>query len=365
MSWNKNSSGVHESKSSQPPCEAVSWNSNAINITIWHFGQPPCEAVSWNAVLHTPNLFPSVSLLVRLWVEITALQNLHPCLHVSLLVRLWVEISIYHHLLSNVWLSASLWGCELKYLRINYNVIKSWSASLWGCELKCDTVLLLLMTYHVSLLVRLWVEIRIINSYSKKEQGQPPCEAVSWNFSTFIRMCEECSQPPCEAVSWNSTAFWLSSAFKSQPPCEAVSWNNLPIRLFHFLPGQPPCEAVSWNINSQCSTILIHGQPPCEAVSWNINSQCSTILIHGQPPCEAVSWNIIFVGIPCKYLVSLLVRLWVEIFCFLSTKKGTQSASLWGCELKFWNFFQCFVNCKVSLLVRLWVEILVSVIIIT
>ena len=55
-----------------------------------------------------------------------------------------------------------------------------------------------------------------------------------------------------------------------------------------------------------------------------------------QPLREAVSWNVIFRMVcPFRYAVSLFVRLWVEMFC----QK---------------NYF---TRCFVSLFVRLWVEI--------
>ena len=144
------------------------------------------------------------------------------------------------------------------------------SASLWGCELKWWKFLNSLM------LIR-----------------QPPCEAVSWN-------TEHLTYPTRNAVSllvrlWVEMIFawykadlsvvsllvrlWVEitqatvmyGAQDSQPPCEAVSWNTLPPFHYHYHPCQPPCEAVSWNM-------------------------------------EKVR------GYTADRIVSLLVRLWVEIF---------------------------------------------------
>ena len=75
----------------QPPCEAVSWNdisvlflffdSVSLLVRLWvemhdkpklsesQGSQPPCEAVSWNAKAITKAQNDNVSLLVRLWVE--------------------------------------------------------------------------------------------------------------------------------------------------------------------------------------------------------------------------------------------------------------------------------------------------------
>ena len=190
-------------------------------------GQPPCEAVSWNNNFRSAVYqLPEVSLLVRLWVEIYMAFKDREKELVSLLVRLWVEIFWQHlkairfqSILSTRLVSwnilaalkgkqlrssASLWGCELKSLykgktaqlkmrqppceAVSWNALDKLhnqtgtkSASLWGCELKYRCLGYWLELITVSLLVRLWVEIwKILQQYYRKE-GQPPCEAVSWN----------------------------------------------------------------------------------------------------------------------------------------------------------------------------------------
>ena len=122
-------------------------------------GQPPCEAVSWNFLLKKGS-----------WQ--TA--------QVSLLVRLWVEITLMKHKKTETG-SASLWGCELKCFRNRYLTTSVLSASLWGCELKCKKK----------------VVYRLIGR-------QPPCEAVSWNATQQMLETDARCQPPCEAVSWNT-----------------------------------------------------------------------------------------------------------------------------------------------------------------
>ena len=82
-------------ESCQPPCEAVSWNVSQQKCGYSHYRQPPCEAVSWNVVHDRCAYKPS---------------------HVSLLVRLWVEILVGVSAWSGGDMSASLWGCELKYV---------------------------------------------------------------------------------------------------------------------------------------------------------------------------------------------------------------------------------------------------------
>ena len=128
-------SGSGSNFNRQPPCEAVSWNFNppvhsirhqvsllvrlwvemlsgiaryrlGLSASLWGcelkfdclfaelplISQPPCEAVSWN-IRHKNKIHrDSVSLLVRLWVEMSGQQMRDMSTKVSLLVRLWVEI---------------------------------------------------------------------------------------------------------------------------------------------------------------------------------------------------------------------------------------------------------------------------------
>ena len=150
-------------------------------------------------------------------------------LGVSLLVRLWVEITSPDRLY-RAYVSASLWGCELKWSHIHLLSNYTPSASLWGCELKWVTA---------------WARQRL--------KRQPPCEAVSWNnsakFLASVRIC----QPPCEAVSWNIELFALCLFW---PVSLLVRlWVEMQaFRRVHLsLSRQPPCEAVSWNVQKQLS----------------------------------------------------------------------------------------------------------------
>ena len=100
---------------------------------------------------------------------------------------------------------------------------------------------------------------------------------------------------------------------------------------------QPPREAVSWNMSSIILGINALSQPPREAVSWNIWGIDMKTKRGCQPPREAVSWN---------------------TETGKSVKSGSPSASSWGCELKYTNNRKCRSEALVSLLVRLWVEII-------
>ena len=290
VSWNKNWLGSVFQTDCQPPCEAVSWNVSGLSCRWLNLGQPPCEAVSWN-------------------------QN-----------DFWT-VKVFQP-------SASLWGCELKYSIKN------------GITRKAS----------VSLLVRLWVEMHCPIVGVWVMSSQPPCEAVSWNTNILSTNVMAPSQPPCEAVSWNkedtmsitnvamSASLWGCElkffVFKPyhwnirQPPCEAVSW-NISIRKRRYTGcRQPPCEAVSWNSDTDKHSQLWYCQPPCEAVSWNSLKYSESECLNRQPPCEAVSWNNSVVSGISGALVSLLVRLWVEIYPNAVATSFPTSASLWGCELK-------------------------------
>ena len=120
---------------------------------------------------------------------------------------------------------------------------------------------------------------------------------------------------------------------------------------------QPPCEAVSWNIMAYVCFVGDRCQPPCEAVSWNVltivalSDESSSASLWG---CELKCFEFLFsLG---EIPVSLLVRLWVEIHQRSGSGKAQQGQP--PCEAVSWNIMACacFVGDRVSLLVRLWVE---------
>ena len=143
---------------SQPPCEAVSWNGSYWSSQSSDGGQPPCEAVSWNAFHKLMGFYQTVSLLVRLWVEI----------HRSMF---W-----YHGYTRQP-------PCEA----VSWNTNTLFPAKLIICQPPCEAV-----SWN-------W------NPHQNKatDNSQPPCEAVSWNVGYYRRTPGSASQPPCEAVSWN------------------------------------------------------------------------------------------------------------------------------------------------------------------
>ena len=208
---------------------------------------------------------------------------------VSLLVRLWVEMPV--PVGEPVWcMSASSWGCELKFLQEN---------ALEGA-------------ISVSLLVRLWVEMVWTRGERNENIRQPPREAVSWNVfhksssnlynvSLLVRLWVEIL--PHSPSSWDTVS--------------ASSWG---------------CEL---KYSPFPSNIPGSRQPPREAVSWNIQLIDGSIKL-GVSLLVRLWVEIPFFSLKSKStLVSLLVRLWVEIFCMGQIWRQRQSASSWGCELKY------------------------------
>ena len=100
---------------------------------------------------------------------------------VSLFVRLWVEIARF--------IPVSGYTCSqplreaVSWNTVNYvgERVKGKSASSWGCELKYKNIVLPMLTWIVSLFVRLWVEITVEKFSMSDIRCQPLREAVSWN----------------------------------------------------------------------------------------------------------------------------------------------------------------------------------------
>ena len=203
----------------------MSWNVIWKEYFYGRICQPPCEAVSWNNTAQVDFTIEKVSLPVRLWVEILLLFATQLKLQVSLPVRLWVEMIWWLQVHKTGW-SASLWGCELKYMTGYIRMLKVQSASLWGCELKypediigkkCEGVSLPVRLWvemtdwwtdcrrmNVSLPVRLWVEIIRVHPKNTRFNTSASlwgCELKLWIY--VLERWAENSQPPCEAVSWN------------------------------------------------------------------------------------------------------------------------------------------------------------------
>ena len=136
----------------------------------------------------------------------------------------------------------------------------SWNVSAWTLAVSAATV---------SLLVRLWVEILLVQAQISK----PFQSASSWGcelkWESVLPPVFQYRQPPREAVSWNLEVREEELLFYRQPPREAVSWNstNVPVSYDMIKSASSwGCE-LKWWICKQPVTPT--GQPPREAVSWN------------------------------------------------------------------------------------------------
>ena len=158
---------------SQPPREAVSWNIWGIDMKTKRGCQPPREAVSWNT--ETGKSVKSGS----------------P--------------------------SASSWGCELKYVSVNYR---------------------------------------------EPFKSQPPREAVSWNIICISHASHLLRQPPREAVSWNGND--TESGASDTPSasswgCELkCTWVRIPVW------GQASCEVAYSTRYNKDSPTSIGGEMNCK-----------------------------------------------------------------------------------------------------
>ena len=188
----------------------------------------------------------------------------------------------------------------------------------------------------VSLLVRLWVEMSFVRSHPGVYRRQPPCEAVSWNSNG-------------DKVQTSGGVSLLVRLW-----VEIILGSKL---------ESAKRSASLWGCELKCMDIVEHycviGQPPCEAVSWNaecnrdIKTYFVSLLVRLWVEMYDRGWN------DALEKVSLLVRLWVEMFLRGFSNFDYLSASLWGCELKWFSSAVIRSTSDVSLLVRLWVEILI------
>ena len=210
-----------------------------------------------------------VSLLVRLWVEMTKTRFSSCRNPVSLLVRLWVEITLGMNTIGwrNVSLLVRLW------VEILHQIKQSKGEK-------------------VSLLVRLWVEITSLKYLDYGKICQPPCEAVSWNTQgsdLFIQVVMSASLWGCELKYFSFTHEVMSNE-------SASLWG---------------CELKYESASEMWANIMSASLWGCELKLESVGTRKQWMM--GQPPCEAVSWNTSLATVDGTFSVSLLVRLWVEM----------------------------------------------------
>ena len=227
-----------------------------------------------------------VSLFVRLWVEIRQiLQSRH--LHLRQPLREAVSWNYCINIHSSPpYLSASSWGCELKFYRFWILWWFNWSASSWGCELKWEKRR---VATKATPSASSWgCELKYGHCYGRRRNtSQPLREAVSWNIVKSFDLCIYIGQPLREAVSWNINSRPRDTRYFSQPLREAVSWNVYDTLLGEGKIRQPLREAVSWNVDPALGIMVPTGQPLREAVSWNIGEQQAAV----EQSKSASSWG--------------------------------------------------------------------------
>ena len=164
-----------ESSASSWGCELKlqSGNSSTCNP-----GQPLREAVSWNDTIHNYIDYDTVSLFVRLWVEIhlarpqwksESRQPLREAVSWNMTGDYMVAVQEGQPLREAVsWNSL----CQRNLTE------KVGSASSWGCELKYYSLIITGKCFTVSLFVRLWVEMydRGWNDALEKSASSWGCE---------------------------------------------------------------------------------------------------------------------------------------------------------------------------------------------
>ena len=211
------------------------------------------------------------------------------------------------------WPSASSWGCELKLTLTLCSAVTCSSASSWGCELKCS-----------------------VFAADVCCPGQPLREAVSWNMIERFVSMSACCQPLREAVSWNDHVRQGWSEL-----CSVSLFVRLWVEMIpEFAINPIATSASSWGCELKYKGLWVFSVVVLSASSWGCELKCQfSTNPHAVPG------------------VSLFVRLWVEMWLSGSAVCWPSSASSWGCELKCAKFLYGFNGIIVSLFVRLWVEI--------
>ena len=124
-------------------------------------------------------------------------------------------------------------------------------------------------TSHVSLLVRLWVEI--LRGATKMELDKVSLLVRLWVEiiwkKRYERLMKSASLWGCE-LKYHPFRVYMGRLYVS---LLVRLWVEINIHTtLERLPlCQPPCEAVSWNNDSETNVYTLDCQPPCEAVSWN------------------------------------------------------------------------------------------------
>ena len=102
---------------------------------------------------------------------------------------------------------------------------------------------------------------------------------------------------------------------------------------------RPLYEGVDWNGLSVLSHTTASSRPLYEGVDWNRYTRKSVAKLFCRPLYEGVDWNRYELQLIFYYPVALFTRAWIEITVSYKVKNETESPSLRGRGLKYYNLW--------------------------
>ena len=136
-----------------------------------------------------------------------------------------------------------------------------------------------------------------------------------------------------------------------------MSWKSKIKLLYKCRYSHPPCEDVSWKTSFVVYLLQSDGSSSlwgCELKNTQMLSLPYAVKSSSLWGCELKSFCVKWIMV--RYIVILLVRMWVEKIVSSCLHPVYTSSSLWGCELKSVRFHWLGFAQHVILLVRMWVE---------
>ena len=151
-----------------------------------------------------------------------------------------------------------------------------------------------------------------------------------------LYFCFMLSHFPCGSVDWNSRPWVGWPVCLCHFPCGSVDWNSCNNHCKDLLQHRHfPCGSVDWNFSAICSFITCISHFPCGSVDWN-NVHYSSLQSNAcHFPCGSVDWNADPQLDPCRFCVTSLAEVWIEIRCCRQWLRCRKSLPLRKCGLKF------------------------------
>ena len=197
-----------------------------------------------------------------------------------------------------------IWGCELKGLETEWNVLQGSVSLIWGCELK--DIVGHWKSNHATVSL-IWgcelkgfcfiISVIIIRSASseavnwkmkcwigrKQDFRSASSEAVNWKVKVSKNFFVLDWSASSEAVNWKTSSYSASRAALGQPHLRLwIERSNQPFRT-EFRRGQPHLRLWIERFSAQDSNFEMVGSASSEAVNWknNHSANCSSVI--GQP----------------------------------------------------------------------------------